>query len=96
MLQAWYSSQRSDIGVILIPTDSIDMNNIEDTCLDKFKYEVRSLQLSINVDGVNPYSLKNTNYYIWPVVVINKNIPQCLNVKNEHLILALIVLGVSS
>ena len=43
------------------------------------------------MDGVNPYSLQNTNYYVWPVIVINNNIPPWLSVKNEHLMLALIV-----
>ena len=45
------------------------------------------------MDGVNPYSLQNTNYYVWHVVVINKSIPPWLSLKNGHLILALIVLG---
>lgn len=40
------------------------------------------------MDGVNQYSLQNTNYSIWPVVVINKNIPPWLSMKNEHLMLA--------
>ena len=42
------------------------------------------------MDGVNPYSLQNTNYYVWPVVVINNNTPPFLSMKNENLILALI------
>jgi hypothetical protein len=45
------------------------------------------------MDGVNLYSLQNTNYSIWPVVVINKNIPPWLFMKNEHLMFALIVPG---
>ena len=45
------------------------------------------------MDGVNPYSLQNTNYYVWPMVVINNNIPPWLSMKNEHLMLALIVPG---
>ena len=45
------------------------------------------------MDGVNPYSLLKTNYYVWPVVVINNNIPPCFSMKNEHLMLALIVPG---
>ena len=45
------------------------------------------------MDGVNPYSLQNTNYSIWPVVVINNNTPPWLSVKSEHLMLALIVHG---
>ena len=43
------------------------------------------------MDGVNPYSLQNTNYYIWHVVVINNNIPPWFSMKNKHLMLALII-----
>ena len=43
------------------------------------------------MDGVNPYSLKKTNYSIWPMVVINNNIAPWLFVKNGHLMLALMV-----
>ena len=93
MLQGWHASHRSELGVIRIPTDSIAMKHIEDTWTKKFKDEVQSLQLSIGMDGVNPYSLQNTNYSIWPVVVINNNIPPWFSMKNEHLMLALIVLG---
>ena len=45
------------------------------------------------MDGMNPYSLQNINYFVWPLVVINNNIPPWLSVKNEHLMLALIVSG---
>jgi hypothetical protein len=69
------------------------MNHIEDTWPEKFKNEVRSLRLSIAMDSINPYSLQNTNYSVWLVVVINNNIPPWLSVKNEHLMLALIVPG---
>jgi hypothetical protein len=44
------------------------------------------------MDGVNPYSLQKTNYYVWRVVVINNNTPPWFSMKNEHLMLALIVL----
>jgi hypothetical protein len=43
------------------------------------------------MDGVNPYSLENTNYSICLVTVINKNIPPWLSMKNEHIFLAFIV-----
>ena len=76
-----------------IPDDSIAMKHIEDTWPDKFKDEVHNLRLSIAMDGANPYSLQNTNYYVWPIVVINNNIPLWLSMKKEHLMLALIILG---
>jgi hypothetical protein len=45
------------------------------------------------MDRVNPYSLQNTNYSIWSLVVINNNIPPWLFVNNEHIMLAHIVLS---
>jgi hypothetical protein len=50
------------------------MKHVEDTYPDKFKDEVQSLRLSIVMDGVNPNSLKNINFYVWPVVVLTNNI----------------------
>ena len=93
ILEGWNASHRSELGVMRILTNSIAMKHIEDTWPEKFKDEVRILQLSIAMDGVNPYSLQNTNYSVWPVVVVNKNIPPWLSMKNEHLMLALIVPG---
>ena len=43
------------------------------------------------MDGVNLYSLQNTNYSIWLVVMIDYNIPPWLSMKNEHLMLSLII-----
>ena len=57
MLQGWHASHRSEFGVMQIPTYSIAMKHIEDTRPEKFKDEVRSLQLNVAMDGVNPYSL---------------------------------------
>ena len=67
------------------------MNHVEDTWPKNFKDEVTSLRLRIAMDGVNPYSLQNTNYFVFHVVVINNNIPPWLSSKNEHIVLALIV-----
>jgi hypothetical protein len=45
------------------------------------------------MDEVYMYSLQNTKYSIWLVVVINNNISPWLFVKNENILLALVVLG---
>jgi hypothetical protein len=44
------------------------------------------------MDKVNLYSLQNANYYVWPVVDINNNTLPWFSMKNEHLMVALIVL----
>lgn len=45
------------------------------------------------MDGINPYSLQNTHYHVWPRVVKNINIPRWFSMLNKHLMLALIVPG---
>ena len=62
--------------------DSIAMKHLEDMWLEKFKDEARILQLSMAMDGVNPYSFPNTNYYVFPILVNNKNMPPQFSVKN--------------
>lgn len=89
--QRWHASHWSEIGVMWIPANLIPIKHIKDIWPDKFKDELHSLQLSIAMDGVNPYSLQNTSYYVWLVAVINNNIPPWLSVKNEHLMLTLIM-----
>ena len=69
------------------------MKHIDDTWPKKLKDEVRTLRLSIAMDGVNPYSLQNTNYFVWPIVVINNNIPPWFSMKNDHLMSDIIVTG---
>jgi hypothetical protein len=69
------------------------MKHIEDTWPDKFKDLIQILLLSISMDGVNTYSPQNTNYFVCPLVVINNNNPPWLSMKNQHLVLDLIVSG---
>jgi hypothetical protein len=69
------------------------MKHIENTWLEKIKDEVQSLRINITMDGMNRYSLQSTNYFFWPVVVINNNTPPWLFMNNEHFMLALIVPG---
>ena len=69
------------------------MKHIEDTWFDKFKDEVRKLRVSITINGVETYSQPNNTYIVCPIVVINNNIPPCLSVKNEHLMLTFTILG---
>jgi len=92
ILQGQHTTHRSHLGVKYITT-SIVMKHIEDTWLNKFKYEVFILQFSIDMDGFNLYSLQNTTYYIWLVVVINNDIPPWFSMKNEHIMMVFIILS---
>ena len=56
-----------------------------------FKDEPCNLKLSLAVDGVNPYGDLRSVYSVWPIFVINNNIPPWMCIKREHIILSIIV-----
>ena len=37
--------------------------------------------MGISLDGVNPVSIQKTQYSVWPVIVINYNIPPYILIK---------------
>ena len=49
--------------------------------------------MGIALDGVNPFSIQNTQYSLWPVIVINYNIPPYMSIKKQHMMLTLLVPG---
>ena len=58
-----------------------------------FKEEPRNVRLSLATDGVNPFRELRSTYSVWPVFVINNNLPPWMSIKRKHTILAMIVLG---
>jgi len=87
----WHVRNRSEEGVLCIPTDSKAMKHIKEKC--KFKYEHMSVRLGLAMDGVNSFSNQTSNYSCWPIVIINYNIPSWMSIRKEHLMLVVIVLG---
>ncbi len=57
----------------------------------QFKKEPRHLRLGLVVDGINPYPLQQSKYSVWPVVVLNYNLPRHLTMSNAFMWLALII-----
>ena len=91
-LMSWYSQNRSTDGVQRIPVDSMAWKHIEEKW-PEFAKEPRHLRLGLAMDGVNPFGLRSTTYSVWPVVLVNYNIPPWMTTKKGHLILSLIVPG---
>ena len=58
-----------------------------------FKEDPRNVRISLAADGVNPYSEKRSIYSVWPIFVIDNNIPPWLSIKREHIMLAMIIPG---
>ena len=61
--------------------------------LAKFKEEHSNFRIYLVIDGVNPYEKKRSIYSVWPIFVINNNIPLRLSKKREHIILSMIIQG---
>ena len=77
-----------------MPIDGSKFKEIEETWLH-FKEEPHNLKLSLAADGVNPYGDMRFVYSVWPIFVINNNIPPWMSIKRKDMILSMIVLGIS-
>lgn len=51
--------------------------------LAKFLIKPRSVRLGLEIDGVNPFSIQLSNYSLWPIVIINYNIPPWMFIKKN-------------
>jgi hypothetical protein len=79
--------------VLRMPADGSALNYIEEKW-PIFKEEPRNVRLSLAADGVNPFGELRSTYSVWPVFVINNNLPPWMSIKREHTMLAMIVPGI--
>jgi hypothetical protein len=59
-----------------------------------FKDEPRNVMISLAADDVNPFRELRSIYSMWPIFVINNNIPPWMSIKREHIMLTMIVPGI--
>jgi hypothetical protein len=76
-----------------MPADGSVFREIEKKWAD-FKDEPQSVRLSLAADGVNPFIEIRSIYSVWPIFVINNNIPPWMSIKREHIMLTMIVPGI--
>jgi hypothetical protein len=76
--------------VLRMPVDGFALKYIEEKC-PIFKEEPHNVRLSLASDGVNPFGELHSTYSMWPVFVINNNLPSWMSIKREHTMLAMIV-----
>ena len=89
----YHTQNRSGDDILRMPTDGSAFRDIEEKW-PHFKEEPRNLRLSLGADGVNPFGELRSIYSVWPVFVINNNIPPWMSIKREHIMLSMIVLGI--
>lgn len=93
-LQVWHSKHRSDDEVMRLPVDS-PCHKFVERRWPAFAQDPRHVRLGLATDGISPHSMvgKGQPYTVWPVVLMNYNIPPWLSMKKGHLMLSMIVPG---
>jgi hypothetical protein len=89
----FHAKNRSRDNVLRIPADGSALNYIEEKW-PIFKEELRNVRLSLAAGGVNTFGELRSTYSVWPVFVINNNLPPWMSIKREHTMLAMIVPGI--
>ena len=77
----YHSKNISGYGVLRMPADGSAFREIEEKYNLDFKNEPRNVNLSLAADGVNPFGELRSAYSMWPIFVINNNIPPWMSIK---------------
>jgi len=70
----YHAHNRSGNGFLQMPTDGYGLTKIEEK-RPHFNDEPCNVRLSLAVDGVNPFGEIMFIYSMWPIFVINNNLP---------------------
>ena len=89
----YHACNKSGDGVLRIPVDGSAFRKIEEKWAD-FKDERRNVRISLVVNDVNPFGELRSIYSVWPIFVINNNIPPWMSIKREHIMLTMIIPGI--
>lgn len=87
-----YAQGRSQYGVMCMVADSKYWKYIE-VKWPHLGNEPRNARISLAMDGINPFGDLRTTYSVWLVLIINNNLPLWMEMKKEHAMLTLIILG---
>lgn len=88
----WHFSNASSDGTMRHPVDSLTWSNVNEKW-PQFSAEPRNLRLGLSTDGMNPFSIQNTKYSTWPVLLVNYNMNPTLCMKAENIMLTLLIPG---
>ena len=90
----YHARNRSQDDVIRMPVDGTAFIRHIEEKWPHFNEEPHNLRISLATDGVNPFAHMKSIYTVWPLFVININIPPWLSIKREHIMLSMIIPGI--
>ncbi|XP_020872177.1 uncharacterized protein LOC110226030 isoform X2 [Arabidopsis lyrata subsp. lyrata] len=88
----WHSTNATEDGTMRHPVDSLTWGQINDK-FPEFAADARNLRLGLSTDGMNPFSIQNTKYSTWPVLLVNYNMAPTECMKAENMMLTMLIPG---
>ncbi|KAG7533210.1 Transposon En/Spm-like [Arabidopsis thaliana x Arabidopsis arenosa] len=88
----WHFNNASEDGTMRHPVDSLAWAQVNNKW-PEFAAEPRNLRLGLSTDGMNPFSIQNTKYSTWPVLLVNYNMAPTMCMKAENIMLTLLIPG---
>ncbi|XP_024010078.1 uncharacterized protein LOC112085202 [Eutrema salsugineum] len=88
----WHFTNKSNDGKLCHPVDSVTWDQMNSK-YPLFAAESRNIRLGLSTNGFNPFSMKNTRYSCWPVLLVNYNMAPDLCMKKENIMLSLLIPG---
>ncbi|XP_074347462.1 uncharacterized protein LOC141686321 [Apium graveolens] len=91
-LMSWHAVDRKKDGKLRHPADGEAWKTMYAT-YPHYSSDNRNVRLGVTSDGFNPYRKMSSTRSIWPIVIVNYNLPPWLNMKPKNLILSTIIPG---
>jgi len=97
-LQTWTANNQSPDGKVRHTGDSKQWKHIDENphLFNDFGKEARNIRLGLSLDGMSPFNDKNNTYSLWPVTLLNYNLPPWMVTKRFFVMLALLIPGPDS
>lgn len=89
----YYSNNISGYGVLRMPAYGSTFRENKEKYVD-LKNELHNVRISLAADGVNTFKELRYTYLVWPIFVINNNIPPWMSIKRENIMLTMIIPGI--
>ncbi|XP_056843205.1 uncharacterized protein LOC108815762 [Raphanus sativus] len=88
----WHANNATEDGIMRHPVDSLSWAQVNNKW-PEFSSEARNLRLGLSTDGMSPFSLQNTKYSTWPVLLVNYNLPPTQCMKAENIMVTMLIPG---
>ena len=88
----WHFTNASEDGTMRHPVDSLTWVHVNEKW-PEFAADPRNLRLGLSTDGMNPFSIQNTKYNTWHVLLVNYNMAPTECMKVENIMLTMLIPG---